>query len=114
MKPDFSKTTLFLIGLFVGIGCTILGMSVWQARPQTPESRVLLADGFRNITFQNGKFNIELVTRIDESTIEIDKVLEVPQEGFLKGYSAIEQLVDKLIEDGLVKDNTHESEEASD
>ena len=103
MKLDSSSVTLVLTGMALGVACTLIGMSVWQARPQVSDARILPADGFRNITFDEGKFKLELVSRVDESTIEISKTLEIPTDGFLRGYSAMEQLVDRLIADGVFK-----------
>ena len=103
MNFSSSSVTMVLTGMAIGVAGTLIGMSVWKTQPQVSEERILSADGFRNITFHEDKFKLELVSRVDDSTIEISKTLEVPTDGFLRGYSAMEQLVDKLIEDGVFK-----------
>lgn len=103
MNAISSSITMILIGMAIGVACTLIGLSVWQTQPRKSEQPVLLADGFRNITFHDEKFHLELVSRVDDSTIEISKTLEVPTEGFLRGYSAMEQLVDRLVADGVFK-----------
>ena len=105
MKFGSSSVTLVLTGMAIGVALTLIGMSVWQAQPQVSGDHVLSADGFRNITFDEGKFKLELVSRVDDSTIEVSKTLEVPTDGFLRGYSAMEQLVDRLIADGIFKES---------
>jgi hypothetical protein len=103
MNMSPSSVALFLTGTALGVAGTLIGTSVWQPSPNATDNRIVLADGFRNITFDEGKFKLELVSRIDPSTIEITKTLEIPTEGFLRGYSAMEQLVDRLIADGVFK-----------
>ena len=105
MNFSSSSVTLVLAGMALGVACTLIGMSVWQTRPQVSDDRILSAAGFRNITFDEGKFKLELVSRVDDSTIEVFKTLEVPTDGFLRGYSAMEQLVDRLIADGIFKES---------
>ena len=108
MKFTSSSVTLVLIGIALGVACTLIGMSVWQRSTDVVDNRTVLADGFRNITFDDGKFKLELVSRVDDSTLEISKILEIPTEGFLRGYSAMEQLVDRLIADGVFKATSQE------
>ena len=111
MNLSSSSVTMVLTGMAIGVACTLIGMSVWNTSPRVAEERILSADGFRNITFHEGKFKLELVSRVDDATIEISKTLEVPTDGFLRGYSAMEQLVDRLIADGVFKETADDSGE---
>ena len=100
---------LFFIGVILGIGCTVLAFNVAAEKEERGQEAILFADGFRNINYANGRVTIELVSKVDNDTIEISKTLEVPSEGFFRGYHAMEQLVNKLANDGIISRQPEES-----
>ena len=83
---------------------TILGIAIGYvtfSKPAAPEN-IIQAEGFRNIEYKNKKVDIEITKRIDADNVEIIKNIQMPVEGFAKGYSAMEQLVNRLVEDGVL------------
>ena len=106
---NLQNVTLFLIGIILGIAGTLIAFSVQERSGLPKNDHLIFADGFRNITFNNDRFRIELVKRIDESTMEVDRTLEVPTQGFFRGFGAMEQLVERLENDGVIKRNPPET-----
>ncbi len=95
-----NKTSLLMliVGTILGI---VIGYVTFSAKPKPPEFNIQ-AEGFRKITFDPklSKFNIEVLKRVDADNLEVSKNIQVPAEGFLKGYSAMDQLVKKMVADG--------------
>ena len=98
-----NKTSLLMliVGTILGV---VIGYVTFSAKPIPPEFNIE-AEGFRNIGYADGKFNIDLVKRVDADTVDIVKNIQIPAEGFLKGYSALGQLVDKLVDEGVLASN---------
>ena len=99
-----NPTILFLIGLVIGVGGTLLGFQVADEKKEREDS-IMLIDGIRNVRYLNERVSIELVQRVDDNTIEIAKVLEIPSNDFFRGFHAMEQLVKKLDADGIISRN---------
>ena len=92
-----NKTSVLMlfIGAILGI---VIGYVMFSEKPEFN----IQAEGFRKINYENKEFNFEVVKRIDADNVEVVKKIHVPASGFLKGYSAIQQLVDKLVEQGVL------------
>ncbi len=74
------------------------------------ESTDIFADGIGEITLAGGMVRMDLVTLVgsqkDEENkprLEFSKRVVMPPDGFLRSFSAMENLVKQLIEAGLVK-----------
>ena len=103
-----NKTSLLMlvVGTILGI---VIGYVTFSADPAPPEFNIE-AEGFRDITFADGKFNIEIVKRVDTDTVDIVKNIRVPAAGFMKGHSASQELIKTLKEKGvLVPTNASET-----
>lgn len=68
------------------------------------------ADGIGEITLSGGMVRMDLVTMVgrpDEGTkqpkLEVTSRIVMPPDGFLRSFSAMENLVKQLIDAGLVK-----------
>ena len=96
-----NKTSLLMlvVGTILGI---VIGYVTFSAKPAPPEFNIE-AEGFRNIGYEDGKFNIEIVKRVDDDTVDVFKKLQLPVEGFTKGLSAMDLLVDDLVERGVLE-----------
>ena len=95
-----NKTSLLMliVGTILGI---VIGYVTFSTKPAAPEN-IIQAEGFRNIELNGKKVDIEITKRIDADNLEIIKNIQMPIEGFAKGYSAMEQLVNRLVEDGVL------------
>lgn len=74
------------------------------------ESKDIFADGIGEITLAGGMVRMDLVTLVgsqkdDENKprLEFSKRVVMPPDGFLRSFSAMENLVKQLIDAGLVK-----------
>lgn len=100
---------MLVLGVVVG---GIIGYSsslAFKGKPAPPEFNIE-AEGFRNITFVDNKINVEVVTRIDAENVKVEKNVQMPLGGFLKSFGAMEQLMNKLIENGVVDRNSGSNE----
>ena len=75
-----------------------------------PENRESYADGIGEITLSGGMVRIDLVTlqgsqkdSQSKPKLEISQRIIMPPDGFLRSFSAMENLVKQLIDAGLVK-----------
>ena len=104
-----NKTSLLMlvVGTILGI---VIGYVTFSAKPEV----IIEAHGFRDIGYDKGKVNIELVKRVDEDTIDAFKVIQVPLEGFLRGHGASAELIKTLVEQDLVKAPTANAPDAND
>ena len=74
------------------------------------ETREFFADGIGEITLSGGMVRMDLVTLVgtqndpdNKPRLELSKRIVMPPDGFLRSFSAMENLVKQLIEAGLVK-----------
>jgi hypothetical protein len=74
------------------------------------ETRDFFADGIGEITLSGGMVRMDLVTLVgsqndpeNKPRLELSKRIVMPPDGFLRSFSAMENLVKQLIEAGLVK-----------
>ena len=74
------------------------------------ESKDFFADGIGEITLSGGMVRMDLVTMVgsqnnaeNKPRLEFSKRIVMPPDGFLRSFSAMENLVKQLIEAGLVK-----------
>lgn len=74
------------------------------------ESRDEFADGIGEITLSGGMVRMDLVTLVGSQNnkenppqLKFSKRIVMPPDGFLRSFSAMENLVKQLIEAGLVK-----------
>jgi hypothetical protein len=72
--------------------------------------REFFADGIGEITLSGGMVRMDLVTMVgsqndpeNKPRLELSKRIVMPPDGFLRSFSAMENLVKQLIEAGLVK-----------
>ncbi len=72
--------------------------------------RDFFADGIGEITLSGGMVRMDLVTLVgtqndaeNKPRLELSKRIVMPPDGFLRSFSAMENLVKQLIEAGLVK-----------
>ncbi len=70
----------------------------------------IFADGIGEITLSGGMVRMDLVTLIgsqnddaNKPRLEVKQRIVMPPDGFLRSFSAMENLVKQLIEAGLVK-----------
>ena len=105
-----NKTSLLMlvVGTVLGI---VIGYVTFSTKPAPPEFNIE-AEGFRDVGYADGKFNINIVKRVDDDTVDIVKNIQFPADGFLKGYSALKQLVNKLVDEGVLAP-TADSDNAS-
>ena len=104
-----NKTSLLMlvVGTILGI---VIGYVTFSAKPaaseETAEQEYLIeAEGFRNINYENEKFDIEIVKRVDEDNLEVVKTIRLPVKGFTDGRSAMDQLIQRLVEEGILKES---------
>ena len=97
-----NKTSLLMLlaGTILGIG---IGYVMFTNKPTEPEY-FIQAEGFGKLNFSHKekKFNIEILERIDADNLKIVKKIVLPINGFQTGYSAMEQLFEKLVDDGVL------------
>ena len=74
------------------------------------ETRDFFADGIGEITLSGGMVRMDLVTLVgsqndpdNKPRLELSKRIVMPPDGFLRSFSAMENLVKQLIDAGLVK-----------
>ncbi len=74
------------------------------------ETRDFFADGIGEITLSGGMVRMDLVTLVGSQNdpekkprLEFSRRIVMPPDGFLRSFSAMENLVKQLIEAGLVK-----------
>lgn len=74
------------------------------------EQRDVFADGIGEITLAGGMVRMDLVTLVgsqndpeNKPRLEFSRRVVMPPDGFLRSFSAMENLVKQLIEAGLVK-----------
>lgn len=74
------------------------------------DSRNFFADGIGEITLSGGMVRMDLVTLVgsqndneNKPRLEFSRRIVMPPDGFLRSFSAMENLVKQLIEAGLVK-----------
>jgi hypothetical protein len=70
----------------------------------------IFADGIGEINLSGGMVRLDLVTLVGSQNdpeskprLEVSKRIVMPPDGFLRSFSAMENLVKQLIEAGLVK-----------
>jgi len=94
-----NKTSLLMliVGTILGI---VIGYVTFSAKPEYN----IEAEGFRNINFKikEKKFNIDITQRIDADNVEIVKNIQLPVDGFVKGYHAMGKLFDELVAQGVL------------
>lgn len=82
--------------------------------------REIFADGIGEITLAGGMVRMSLVTLAgsrregDQPRFEQRERIVMPPDGFLRSFSAMEDLVKQLIGAGLVKPRTGDNQEATD
>jgi len=74
------------------------------------ETRDFFADGIGEITLSGGMVRMDLVTLVgsqnnpeNKPRLELSRRIVMPPDGFLRSFSAMENLVKQLIDAGLVK-----------
>ena len=74
------------------------------------ESKDIFADGIGEITLSGGMVRMDLVSLVgsqkdseNKPKLEFSQRIVMPPDGFLRSFSAMENLVNQLIESGLVK-----------
>ncbi len=74
------------------------------------ESKDIFADGIGEITLSGGMVRMDLVSLVgsqkdseNKPKLEFSQRIVMPPDGFLRSFSAMENLVKQLIEAGLVK-----------
>lgn len=74
------------------------------------ESKDIFADGIGEITLAGGMVRMDLVTLVgsqkdddNKPRLEFSQRVVMPPDGFLRSFSAMENLVKQLIDAGLVK-----------
>ena len=72
--------------------------------------RDVFADGIGEITLSGGMVRMDLVTLVgsqndpeNKPRLEVSRRIVMPPDGFLRSFSAMENLVKQLIDAGLVK-----------
>ena len=75
-----------------------------------PENRESYADGIGEITLSGGMVRMDLVTLQgsqndpeNKPQLEVSQRIIMPPDGFLRSFSAMENLVKQLIDAGIVK-----------
>ena len=95
-----NKTSLLMlvVGTILGV---VIGYVVFAAK-SAPEVTIE-AEGFRNLTYSaaDEKFDIEIVKRVD-GKLDVNQKLRLPIDGFTTGISAMEQLLNDLVERGVL------------
>lgn len=106
-----NKTSLLMlvVGTILGI---VIGYVTFSAKPMPPEEANIQAEGFRNINYTDGNFNIDIVERVDADNVEVKKNIQVPAAGFLKSYQVIGALIDRLVDDGVLAPPTASADPA--
>ena len=94
-----NKTSLLM--LIVG---TILGIGIGYVTFSTKPEYFIQAEGFGKLNFnrKEKKFDIEILQRVDADNLKSVKKIVLPINGFQTGYSAMEQLFDRLVDDGVL------------
>ena len=84
------------------------------------ESRDFFADGIGEITLAGGMVRMDLVTLVgsqndpeNKPRLEPSRRIVMPPDGFLRSFSAMENLVKQLIDAGLVKPRDGEPAEST-
>ncbi len=84
-------------------------------------SRDVFADGIGEITLSGGMVRMDLVTLTgtqanpdDAPKLEVSQRVIMPPDGFLRSFSAMENLVKQLIDAGLVKPRDEQADNGSD
>jgi hypothetical protein len=74
------------------------------------DTRDFFADGIGEITLSGGMVRMDLVTLVgsqndpeNKPRLELSRRIVMPPDGFLRSFSAMENLVKQLIDAGLVK-----------
>ena len=74
------------------------------------DNRDFFADGIGEITLSGGMVRMDLVTLVgspnnpeNKPRLELSRRIVMPPDGFLRSFSAMENLVKQLIDAGLVK-----------
>lgn len=74
------------------------------------QSEVIFADGIGEITLSGGMVRMDLVTLVGSQNdknnkphLETTQRIVMPPDGFLRSFSAMENLVKQLVDAGLVK-----------
>ena len=82
------------------------------------DSREMFADGVGEITLSGGMVRMDLValagSQVGENVnpkLEVRQRVVMPPEGFLRSFSAMEDLVKQLVKAGLVTPRNQEQEE---
>ena len=83
------------------------------------DSKNFFADGIGEITLSGGMVRMDLVTLVgsqnnpdDKPRLELSRRIVMPPDGFLRSFSAMENLVKQLIDAGLVKPRGQEESAA--
>ena len=97
---------LLLLNL-LGVGA-ILGM-LQSAKSKSAENdagsmveKQLHVDRLGNINLQRGRVTFDLLTFSEDGSANVRQNVSLPQEGFLHGYSQLEQFMSQMIEKGFV------------
>lgn len=84
--------------------------SINQETMMAQPSETIFADGIGEITLSGGMVRLDLVTLVgsqnDEANkprLEFSQRIVMPPDGFLRSFSAMENLVKQLVDAGLVK-----------
>lgn len=84
-------------------------------------SRDIFADGIGEITLSGGMVRMDLVTLTgtqansdEKPKLEVSQRVIMPPDGFLRSFSAMENLVKQLIDAGLVKPRDQQAGNDSD
>ena len=80
------------------------------------ESKDIFADGIGEITLSGGMVRMDLVNLVgsqkdseNKPKLEFSQRIVMPPDGFLRSFSAMENLVKQLVEAGLVKPRNGEN-----
>ncbi len=74
------------------------------------DKKEIFADGFGKIHFAGGMVRFDLVTLqpVEEGKAPVAETnlrLIMPPQGFLQAFNSMQQLIDKIVEAGVVKKN---------
>ena len=92
-----SRFLFLVIGLILGALAGYL-ISSNAAQP----NHQIVAEGFHNTSFVDGNFEIELVSRIDKDNVKVCNNISMPTAGFPKSFSGMENVVARLVNDGII------------
>ena len=86
---------MLVVGTIFGV---VIGYVTFSPKPEF----LIEAEGFRGISFKDDKVSLEIVKRVDADTVDVFKTIQMPIQGFIKGHGASKDLINTLVDKGVL------------